>query len=56
MLNPMVPIVEGCRWSLLGHGDVHPWAVLYAVAFVIVTFIASLSIFARLEWRFADVI
>jgi lipopolysaccharide transport system permease protein len=56
LLNPMAPIVEACRWSLLGQGDVSLLRIGYAVAFVAITFVASLVVFARLEWGFADVI
>jgi lipopolysaccharide transport system permease protein len=56
LLNPMASIVEGCRWSLLGQGDLSLLRIGYTVAFVVVTFMTSLVVFARLEWSFADVI
>jgi lipopolysaccharide transport system permease protein len=59
LLNPMATIVEGCRWSLVGHthlGIISMWAVAYATATTFVVLIAGLVIFARLEWRFADVV
>jgi ABC-type polysaccharide/polyol phosphate export permease len=49
-------VVEGCRWSLLGHGVLEPWAVAYTVGFTILTLAFGLTVFARLEWSFADVI
>jgi ABC-type polysaccharide/polyol phosphate export permease len=55
----MATIVEGCRWSLVGHthlGIISMWAVAYATATTFVVLIAGLVIFARLEWRFADVV
>jgi lipopolysaccharide transport system permease protein len=59
LLNPMATIVEGCRWSLVGHthlGIISMWAVAYTTATTFVVLIAGLVIFARLEWRFADVV
>jgi lipopolysaccharide transport system permease protein len=56
LLNPMAPLVEACRWSLLGRGTLDLWPTLYAVGFVIVALLGSLVVFARLEWSFADVI
>ena len=55
LLNPMAPIVEGCRWSLLGHGDLSCRAVLSRAR------PSSSSrwvcwCLARLEGSFADVI
>ncbi len=57
LLNPMATIVEGCRWSLVGHthlGIISMWAVAYTTATTFVVLIAGLVIFARLERRFAD--
>ena len=59
LLNPMATIVEGCRWSLIGqtHVPFVPiWAVVYTVAITFVVLIAGLTVFARLEWKFADVV
>ena len=59
LLNPMATIVEGCRWSLVGQthlGIISMWAVAYTTAITFVVLIAGLVVFARLEWRFADVV
>lgn len=56
LLNPLATIVEGCRWSLLGSGNLTTWAIAYTVAVTLAVFAVGLSIFARLEWSFADVI
>jgi lipopolysaccharide transport system permease protein len=59
LLNPMATIVEGCRWSLVGQthlGTISMWAVAYTIATTFVVLIAGLVVFARLEWRFADVV
>lgn len=55
-LNPMVGVVEGFRWSLLGHSDS---LVLITIVSVSVTFILLVSgtfYFKRMERTFADVI
>jgi lipopolysaccharide transport system permease protein len=56
LLNPVASIVEGCRWSLIGHTELTPWAVAYSVAATVVLFVAGLIVFARLEWKIADVV
>jgi lipopolysaccharide transport system permease protein len=59
LLNPMSTIVEGCRWSLVGKTSlpmVPTWAVAYATAMTFLAVIAGLVVFARLEWKFADVV
>jgi len=59
LLNPLATIVEGCRWSLVGQthlGIVSMWAVAYTIAITFLVLIAGLVVFARLEWKFADVV
>jgi lipopolysaccharide transport system permease protein len=56
LLNPVASIVEGCRWSLIGHTQLTPWAVAYSVAATFAVFVAGLVVFARLEWKIADVV
>jgi lipopolysaccharide transport system permease protein len=59
LLNPMATIVEGCRWSLVGQthlGVISMWAVAYTTATTFAVLIAGSVVFARLEWRFADVV
>jgi lipopolysaccharide transport system permease protein len=59
LLNPMATIVEGCRWSLVGRTHlptVSIWAVVYATAITFLVLVAGLVVFARLEWKFADVV
>jgi lipopolysaccharide transport system permease protein len=56
LINPIATIVEGCRWSILGHGYLSGWAIVLCVTTTMALGVLSLSIFARLEWSFADVI
>jgi lipopolysaccharide transport system permease protein len=55
-LNPISTIVEGCRWSLLGHGDLSGAVIASTVALAIVILTVGMVVFARLEGSFADVI
>ncbi len=59
LLNPMATVVEGCRWSLVGHTSlpvVSIWAIAYTIAITFLVLLAGLVVFARLEWKFADVV
>jgi lipopolysaccharide transport system permease protein len=55
-LNPMVGVVEGFRWALLGLGQ-PPWEVLGVSAVVVaVLLVGGLFFFRRMERIFADVV
>ena len=55
-LNPMVGVIDGFRWALLGK-DAFPWiAVGVAMAVGLIIFISGAYIFRRIERGFADVI
>ena len=59
LLNPMATVVEGCRWSLVGRTHlpvVSIWAIAYTIAVTFLVLLAGLVVFARLEWKFADVV
>ena len=54
-LNPMVGVVDGFRWSLLGAGEA-PWAVVAVSFTVAVTWMVSGAFFfRRVERSFADI-
>ena len=55
-LNPLVGIVEGCRFSVLGTADLPAWSIAYSAGFTLVSVIVGLIVFARLERNFADVV
>jgi lipopolysaccharide transport system permease protein len=55
-LNPMVGIIEGFRWSLLGKGDVDVAAIGVSLAIIVVVLVGGLVFFRRMEGTFADVI
>ncbi|MCL4182506.1 MAG: ABC transporter permease [Burkholderiaceae bacterium] len=55
-LNPMVGVVEGFRWALLGKGDVDFFALGLSVAIIAVALAGGLVFFRHRERFFADVI
>ena len=56
-LNPMVGIIDGFRWSVLGDRvAVDPAAIAVATAITVVSMAIGIWYFRRMERRFADVI
>ncbi len=55
-LNPMVGVIEGFRWALLGIGEGPGLITLLSAAMALVLLVAALHYFRRLERSFADVI
>jgi lipopolysaccharide transport system permease protein len=55
-LNPMVGVVEGFRWALLGTSAPRLEPMLASLAAVILIFLSGLAYFRRMERTFADII
>jgi lipopolysaccharide transport system permease protein len=55
-INPLVPMLNGVRWSLLNTPRPSAGSILYAVVFTIAIVVVSLVVFRTKERRFADVI
>jgi lipopolysaccharide transport system permease protein len=55
-INPMVGVVEGFRWALLGQAAVAPGPLLVSIAVVALMLVGGLFHFQRTERTFADVI
>ena len=55
-LNPMVTVVEGFRWALLGTPAPQPAVVVVSSVSAVAVFFAGIWYFRRLESRFADII
>jgi lipopolysaccharide transport system permease protein len=55
-LNPMVGVIEGFRWALLGTTSPDFMAMAISAAVVVVALFASLVYFRQMERTFADVI
>ena len=56
LLNPLSTVIEGFRWSLLGRASLTTWAIAYTLGLALGVLVLGLSMFTRLEARFADVI
>ena len=55
-LNPMVAVVEGFRWALLGQQNL-PWMAMgFSSMVVLALFISGVFYFRRMEVEFADVV
>ncbi len=55
-LNPMVGVLEGFRWALLGSHAPDPWVLGQSIALVAVLLVGGIAYFNRMERTFADVI
>jgi lipopolysaccharide transport system permease protein len=55
-LNPMVGVVEGFRWALLGSGKVGNVMIWVSISIIVLLLISGLAYFKRMEATFADVI
>lgn len=55
-LNPMVGVIDGFRWALLGQNAFPGTAILVALVVGLVVFTSGAFVFRRIERSFADVI
>lgn len=55
-LNPMVGIIEGFRWAVIGKGDIDLAPLLTSTALTGVLLVGGLVLFRRMERHFADLI
>ena len=55
-LNPMVGVVEGFRWALLGRGQFDPLSLVVSLPLVLLLIISGFWYFHRMERTFADLI
>lgn len=55
-LNPMVGVIEGFRWALLGQQNISVTLLIFSSLVVLFVFIGGLFFFRRMENEFADVI
>lgn len=55
-INPMVGVVEGFRWSVLGSGDAPLALIGVSAASAVALLVAGLAYFDRVERTFADLI
>ena len=55
-LNPMVGVIEGFRWAVLGQGSPNLVAIAISAVAVLVLLAGGLVHFSRMQRYFADVI
>ena len=55
-LNPMVGVVEGFRWALLGSQQAPTEALIYAVSVSLLLLVSGMYYFRRMERTFADMV
>jgi lipopolysaccharide transport system permease protein len=55
-LNPMVGVVDGFRWSLLGTGGTPGLTVVVSALVAVALVVSGLFYFRRMERTFADLI
>jgi lipopolysaccharide transport system permease protein len=55
-LNPMVGVVDGFRWALLGSTSVNVLSIALSTIAVLVILVTGLYYFRRMEETFADVV
>lgn len=55
-INPMVGVVDGFRWALLGSGEAPGATIALSVAVSLIILVGGLFYFRRMEKTFADVI
>jgi lipopolysaccharide transport system permease protein len=55
-LNPMVGVIEGFRWALLGKDSPDIMVMVVSAAMVVVLLLGGMVHFARMERTFADVV
>ena len=55
-LNPMVGIIDGFRWALLGQGEFSWISVGISIGIGLLVFVVGAFVFRRIERSFADVI
>ena len=55
-LNPMVGVIDGFRWAILGSSSITPQIVTVAVALSTTVFIGGAFFFRRVERSFADTV
>lgn len=56
LANPITPIVEIFRYSILGVGEFNIWYITYSILFTSVTLLIGVLIFNRVEKSFMDVV
>lgn len=56
MANPLTPMIEIFRYSLLGVGEFNQWHMVYSIFFTLFTLLIGVLVFNRVEKSFMDVV
>lgn len=56
LANPITPIVEMFRYSILGVGEFNIFTISYSIIFTLVTLLIGVLIFTRVEKNFVDIV
>lgn len=56
LANPITPIIETFRFSLLGSGEFNPLHLLYSFGFMVVTLTIGIVLFNKIEQSFMDTV
>jgi lipopolysaccharide transport system permease protein len=56
-LNPMVSVIEGFRWAIIGHGlEIPAWSMALSLSVLVVTFVYAINQFRTIEKNISDLI
>jgi lipopolysaccharide transport system permease protein len=55
-LNPVAPLVEACKYGLIGAGEFNPGRILYSVIFTFILLFIGVVLFNRTEQNFMDTV
>jgi lipopolysaccharide transport system permease protein len=55
-INPLAPIIEAFRYSLLGVGSFEPLHLIYSALFICVVLVVGLLMFSKVEKTFMDTV
>jgi lipopolysaccharide transport system permease protein len=55
-LNPMVGVIDGFRWAILGQSNIYWTGFILSIAIILVILFYSIRYFRKMEKTFADVI
>jgi lipopolysaccharide transport system permease protein len=55
-INPLAPIIEAFRYSLLGVGSFEPLQLLYSAVFIGIVMVIGFLMFGKVEKTFMDTV
>lgn len=55
LINPLTPLFELFRFSLLGEGSIHPWSLTYSFSFGLIILVIALFLFNSKSSKLIDI-